>query len=115
MTITLKARAKCEMRKECSGKDANEVIEIMKASMVDYYENELAIIESSLSQSFSGSKGKGSAIKQFVAILQNIAERERRNMFNFNELRKLITVSFDDFFFVFKRGYIIFLFDRTRI
>jgi len=43
------------MRSECLGSDAEEVIEIMKASMVDCHENELSSIDG-FSQSQSGSR-----------------------------------------------------------
>jgi DNA helicase MCM8 len=39
------ARAKVDMRSECSASDAREVIEILKSSMVDHYENDLSLLE----------------------------------------------------------------------
>lgn len=80
------------MRTECSGTDAEEVIEIMKASMVDCHENELSMLDFSQSQGGS-QRSKGSQIKQFVAGLQRIADKEGRTVFNVAELKELIANS----------------------
>ena len=83
------------MRSECSGTDAKQVIEIMKASMVDCHENELSTLESSFSQSQTiqgKSKSKSSQMKNFIAILVRVADSEGRKLFNMNELKRLITV-----------------------
>jgi DNA helicase MCM8 len=91
------ARAKCDLRPECSGDDAKEVIEIMKASMVDYYENELGILDMT-SAGFSGSQcmppslmqgSKSQRIKVFVSCLQKIAQNRENNLFNVNEIKDL--------------------------
>lgn len=86
------ARAKCEMRTECSGDDAREVIEIMKASMVDYLENDLDQLEFRATQGGSQARGKSGAIKQLVFKLQQISDREHKDIFYFNELKDLISV-----------------------
>ena len=89
------ARAKCEMRTECSRKDAEEVIEIMKASMVDCHENELSMLDfSQATQSQSRKSSKSSQIKQFIDILVQKAQKEGRKVFNITELKQLISVIF---------------------
>jgi DNA helicase MCM8 len=88
------ARAKIEMRTVCSGSDALEVIEIMKASMVDYYENELGMLDltSVTNTTANGTTRKSTTIKQFVCILQKISEEKKDNMFNYDEIRALYEV-----------------------
>ena len=62
-----KALAKCEMGLECSDRDAEEMIEIMKAVMVDCHENELSSIDGfSENQSGSRASSKSGQIKRLV-------------------------------------------------
>ncbi len=59
--------AKCEMGLECSDRDAEEMIEIMKAVMVDCHENELSSIDGfSENQSGSRASSKSGQIKRLV-------------------------------------------------
>ncbi len=58
--FAFKARAKLEMRQECTAADALEVIEIMKVSMVDYYSDEMGELD--FSRSLNGSGGSKSAM-----------------------------------------------------
>ena len=97
-----KARAKCELRSLCSGDDAREVIEIMKSSMVDYYENELGMLDISsmdgISSTPSAAGGivggsKSQQIKAFVAFLHNIAKQTKNNIFNVGQLKNAYEVS----------------------
>ncbi len=81
------------MRSVCTGSDAREVIEIMKASMVDYYENEDGLLDLTRCQNGSGSS-KGSQIKQFVAILEKISQQKGSSIFSFDELKSLIEVNY---------------------
>ena len=76
----------------CTGDDAREVIEIMKASMVDYYENELGMLDFSRSLNGSGTS-KSSFIKSYVTALQKLADKKKSNMFNVTELKNLYEVS----------------------
>jgi hypothetical protein len=92
MFIKQKARAKCEMRSECLGSDAEEVIEIMKASMVDCHENELSSIDGfSESQSGSRASSKSGQIKRLVGMLVALQKREGRKLFQLSELKELIS------------------------
>jgi hypothetical protein len=65
----------------------------MKASMVDYYENELSMLDLTSSQ-MAGTKTYSAYIKQFVAILQKIADEKKNNLFTFEEIKALFDVCF---------------------
>lgn len=96
LTRLTQARAKVELRKQCSRLDACEVIEIMKASMVDYYEDELGILDFTRSQNGSGSS-KSATIKQFVSILQKISNEKKTDLFNFDQIKEYYEVILLDF------------------
>jgi hypothetical protein len=64
----------------------------MKASMVDYYENELSMLDLTSSQTAGGAKSSSAFIKQFVAILQKIADEKKNNLFTFEEIKALFDV-----------------------
>lgn len=81
------ARAKVEMRKECTKQDALDVIEIMKVSMMDYYTDEAGDLDFSRSMNGSGSS-KSSMVKKFVAHLQTISDRRKNNIFSYDEIRE---------------------------
>jgi len=83
------ARAKIEMRKECSKMDALQVIEIMKTSMVDYYSDEMGELDFSRCLNGTGGK-KSSMMKNVVANLQKISDKRKNNLFNYDEIRSLI-------------------------
>ncbi len=79
------------MRSECSGKDAEEVIEIMKASMVDCHENELSMIdEFNEHQAGSKASSKSSQIKKFVGLLVALQKQQGKKSFHLTELKELI-------------------------
>lgn len=79
------------MRSECSGRDAEEVIEIMKAGMVDCSENELKPIDGfSESQTGARAPSKSAEIKRFVDILLALQKKEGRKKFHLNELKELV-------------------------
>ena len=82
------ARAKLELRSEATGQDAIEVIEIMKHSMIDVYSDELGEIDFSRSLHGSG-MSKGKTKKNFVDALQREAERQGKNTFCTDELRRI--------------------------
>ena len=98
------ARAKCELRNECTREDAYEVIEIMKSSMVDYYENELGLLDMTASGFDMGSQmsvgvgggGGGSRISQiknFATQLEKYAIDRKNPVFTVPELKFLYDVS----------------------
>jgi DNA replicative helicase MCM subunit Mcm2 (Cdc46/Mcm family) len=89
--ILKKARAKCELRTLCTGDDAREVIEIMKAGMVDYNENELGMLNFPKSLSKSG-KSKSSFIESYLDELLNMAKKKKSKMFHEQELKNLYEV-----------------------
>lgn len=89
-----KARAKVELRTECSKQDALDVIEIMKASMIDYYENDLSLLDMTESMSQGGRKSSSSYVKQFVSILQRISDEKKSDLFSFEEIKALYEVKF---------------------
>ncbi len=85
------ARAKIELRSTCTADDAQEVLEIMKASMVDYYENEQGKLDFSRSMNGSGFS-KALSVKDFVRYLQQVADQKKSNKFTYDELKELIEV-----------------------
>ena len=94
------ARAKAELRKECTRQDALEVIEFMKSSMVDYYENELGLLDMTMAfgnDNYSGMSQKvGSSrsaqIKNFVAHLEMDARKRNSPVFTVDRLKSLYDV-----------------------
>ena len=85
------ARAKAEMRSICTGSDARDVIEIMKSSMVDHYENELSLLELTTAQGKSR-PSKSSSIKQFVALLQRKSDQKKEKRFTYDEIKEIYNV-----------------------
>ncbi len=56
------ARARVDFRQVCTAKDAKQVIEIIKSSMIDYYESETSMLEftaitSEMAATSTGRKG----------------------------------------------------------
>jgi hypothetical protein len=81
------------MRSTCTVDDALDVIELMRASMVDYYENEPEMLNMTRFNTGTGSKrGKGAIAKQIVGILQKIADQKGNEIFNFDEIKGAIEV-----------------------
>ena len=80
------------MRSICTETDAREVIEIMQASMADYYEDEMGGFDFSRSMNGSG-PSKISTLKHFVAALQKISDEKKSKMFSYDELKHLIEVN----------------------
>ncbi len=79
------------MREECTATDALEVIEIMKISMVDYYSDEMGELD--FTRSINGAGGsKSSMVKNFVANLQKSSDRQKSNLFTFDDLKELCQV-----------------------
>ncbi len=113
------ARAKVELREEATAEDARDVVEIMRASMADTLSPGLAGgpgLDFSRSIHGSGTSTRG-AHKKFVAALQRHAEATGRNIFEVDEMKKVMAAcgirvpSFADFLetlntqgFLLKRG-----------
>ncbi len=111
------ARAKAELRDECTREDALEVIEIMKSSMVDYYENELGLLD--MTTNFSGASnnmtqnvggGKVAQIKNFLALMQMDAENRKSPIFTVERIKLIYDVRI--FKFIFKS--IFFMHERIK-
>ena len=91
------ARAKAELRDECTREDALEVIEIMKSSMVDYYENELGLLDMTMNFSGAGStqnvgSGKVAQVKNFLAHMQMDAENRKSPIFTVERIKMIYEV-----------------------
>ncbi|CAB4057059.1 MCM8 [Lepeophtheirus salmonis] len=85
------ARAKLELREKANREDAEDVIEIMKSSMVDVYKDQNGVLDFSRSQNGSGMSNRSSA-KKFVIILQKQATRLRKNIFTVEEMRNIASI-----------------------
>lgn len=107
MMMMKKARAKIEMRKTCTKCDALDVIEIMKSSMVDTFDNELEMLEQSgvvavaccvTSQlaNTSGRVSKSAQVKEFVAAMQSVSEKKKSLLFSIQDIWEIyeVTLSF---------------------
>ncbi|XP_066524234.1 DNA helicase MCM8 [Hoplias malabaricus] len=82
------ARARLELREKATQSDAEDVVEIMKHSLTDTYSDEFGRLDFDRSQLGSGMSNR-SKVKKFVVALNQIAERTRKTMFDFPELRQL--------------------------
>lgn len=63
----------------------------MKASMVDYYENELGELDFNRSINGTGIS-KCSSIKELVGVLQQVSDRKKSTKFSIDELKQIIQV-----------------------
>ncbi|XP_069464372.1 DNA helicase MCM8 [Ambystoma mexicanum] len=82
------ARAKLEMREKSTKEDAEEVVEIMKFSLLGTYSDEFGKLNFERSQHGSGMSNRSQA-KRFVSALNGIAERTYNNLFEFQQLRQI--------------------------
>ncbi|XP_064002305.1 DNA helicase MCM8 isoform X1 [Pogoniulus pusillus] len=82
------ARARLELREESTKEDAEDVIEIMKYSMLGTYSDEFGRLDFERSQHGSGMSNRSQA-KRFVSALSSIAERTYNNLFDLQQLRQL--------------------------
>ena len=64
----------------------------MKASMVDYYENELSLLDFTQNSQNSSRSSTSSTVKQFVTVMSNIANQKKDYMFSFDEIDALYKV-----------------------
>ncbi|NXJ26884.1 MCM8 helicase, partial [Dicrurus megarhynchus] len=82
------ARSRLELREKSTKEDAEDVIEIMKYSMLGTYSDEFGKLDFERSQHGSGMSNRSQA-KRFVSALNSIAERTYNNLFDLQQLRHI--------------------------
>ncbi|XP_072024490.1 DNA helicase MCM8-like [Amphiura filiformis] len=82
------ARARLELRENVTQQDAEDVVELMKFSMVDTYSDEFGILDFQRSQHGSGMSSRSQA-KKFVALLNQVAERTYNSIFTVQQMREI--------------------------
>ncbi|XP_004398271.1 PREDICTED: DNA helicase MCM8 isoform X2 [Odobenus rosmarus divergens] len=82
------ARARLELREEATKEDADDIVEVMKYSMLGTYSDEFGNLDFERSQHGSGMSNRSTA-KRFISALNNIAERTYNNLFQFQQLRQI--------------------------
>ncbi|XP_057636985.1 DNA helicase MCM8 isoform X2 [Chionomys nivalis] len=82
------ARARLELREEATKEDAEDIIEIMKHSMLGTYSDEFGNLDFERSQHGSGMSNRSTA-KRFISALNSIAERTYNNIFQYHQLRQI--------------------------
>lgn len=82
------ARARLELREEATKEDAEDIVEIMKYSMLGTYSDEFGNLDFERSQHGSGMSNRSTA-KRFISALNNIAEKTYNNLFQFQQLRQI--------------------------
>lgn len=83
------ARARLELREEATERDACDVIEIMRSSMVDTFGDGDGALDFSRSLNGSGMSSRGAA-KKFVLAMQRHAENLRRSTFSVEEMKMVL-------------------------
>ncbi|PSN44603.1 DNA helicase MCM8 [Blattella germanica] len=94
------ARAKLELREEATDKDAHDVVEIMKYSMVDTLSDGFGCIDFNRSLNGCGMSSRNQG-KRFISALQHRADAQSRSIFSVDELKeiaKLARIEVGDFF-----------------
>jgi DNA helicase MCM8 len=79
------ARAKMELREEVTEEDALDVIELMKESLFERFEDEFGNIDFRRSSGMSKTK----QVNSFVAQLQKLADQKSSAVFTLQELQQL--------------------------
>ncbi|CAJ0963326.1 unnamed protein product [Ranitomeya imitator] len=82
------ARARLELREEVTREDAEDVIQVMKYSLLGTYSDEFGKLDFNRSQHGSGMSHRSQA-KKFVSALNRIAERTYNNLFDYQQLRQI--------------------------
>ncbi|NXR66561.1 MCM8 helicase, partial [Rhadina sibilatrix] len=82
------ARSRLELREKSTKEDAEDVIEIMKYSMLGTYSDEFGKLDFERSQHGSGMSHRSQA-KRFVSALSSLAERTYNNLFDLQQLRNI--------------------------
>ncbi|KAJ1342816.1 hypothetical protein BSLG_002635 [Batrachochytrium salamandrivorans] len=79
------ARARSELREVVTEQDAQDVVQIMKVSLWDTYEDDVGNIDFQRSQHGSGTSKKGEP-RRFVVELQRLAKQRCSNRFSYDDL-----------------------------
>ncbi|XP_053384109.1 DNA helicase MCM8-like [Mercenaria mercenaria] len=82
------ARARLELREVATKEDADDVIEIMKYSMVDTYSDQFGGLDFRRSQHGSGMSGR-SQPKKFIAALQRISDQTYNSIFTIQQMQQI--------------------------
>uniref|UniRef100_A0A672UPM1 DNA helicase MCM8 n=1 Tax=Strigops habroptila TaxID=2489341 RepID=A0A672UPM1_STRHB len=82
------ARSRLELREKSTKEDAEDVIEIMKYSMLGTYSDEFGKLDFERSQHGSGMSNRSQA-KRLISALNSIAERTYNNLFDLQQLRQI--------------------------
>ncbi|KAK3102993.1 hypothetical protein FSP39_015600 [Pinctada imbricata] len=82
------ARARLELREEATKEDAEDIVEIMKYSMVDTYSDQFGSLDFLRSQHGSGMSGR-SQPKKFVAALQKVSNQTYNSIFTVQQMRQI--------------------------
>jgi DNA helicase MCM8 len=83
------ARAKLELREEATERDAQDVVEIMKYSMLDTLSDSYGSIDFQRSQNGSGTSSRNQG-KRFISALQRRADAQSRSVFSIQELKEVV-------------------------
>ncbi|CAF3364063.1 unnamed protein product [Rotaria sp. Silwood1] len=84
------ARAKLELREECTKADALDVVQIMKASMIDTYTDENGQLDFSRLQHGSG-MSRASEVKKMMNAIRCVSEKKTNPLFSIAELKQIAT------------------------
>ncbi|KAK6639693.1 hypothetical protein RUM43_007968 [Polyplax serrata] len=93
------ARAKLELREEATAADAEDVIQILRHSLLDMFADEYGDLDFTRSQNGSGMSGKNQ-VKKFISTLQRISDIQCKSVFTIQELKnvaKQASISVSDF------------------
>uniref|UniRef100_A0A8C6X8P3 DNA helicase MCM8 n=1 Tax=Naja naja TaxID=35670 RepID=A0A8C6X8P3_NAJNA len=82
------ARSRLELREKATKEDAEDVVEIMKYSMLGTYSDEFGKLDFERSQHGSGMSRRSQG-KKFISALHRIAERTYNNIFELHQLRQV--------------------------
>ncbi|XP_072490514.1 DNA helicase MCM8 [Notamacropus eugenii] len=82
------ARTRLELREKATKEDAEDIVEIMKYSMLGTYSDEFGNLDFERSQHGSGMSNR-SAARRFISALNTIAERTYNNLFQYQQLRQI--------------------------
>ncbi|CAF3822831.1 unnamed protein product [Adineta steineri] len=84
------ARAKLELREQCTKSDALDVIQIMRASMIDTFTDENGHLDFSRLQHGSG-MSRAAEVKKLMNAIKCVSEKKKSKMFSIVDLKQLAT------------------------
>lgn len=82
------ARARLELREEVTAEDAEDVVELMRTSMMDTFVDDTGMMDFQRSQNGSGLSKKAQA-KKFISELGKMAEQNYSSLFSISTLRQV--------------------------